>query len=122
MDLTKSDDVFINKREDALLACEMISRIRQDEAIHVAYLNLLVSELRTYTFKTIEGKEKKGSEIIDPFWNKMIQWHGEEVHKESVAVRTEEFAKLFKRMNDENLLNQFNELSSNKKLYAIQQL
>jgi hypothetical protein len=52
----------------------------------------------------------------------MIQWHGEEVHKESVAVRTEEFAKLFKRMNDENLLNEFNALSSNKELYAIQQL
>ena len=122
MNLTKSEDVFMDKRDDALLACEMISRIRQDEAIHVAYLNLLVSELRTYTFKTLDGKEKKGSEIIDPFWKKMIQWHGEEVHKESVAVRTEEFAELFKRMNDEVLLQEFNELSSNKELYSIHQL
>jgi hypothetical protein len=119
MNLTKSDDVFVEKREDALLACELISRIRQDEAIHVAYLSLLVSELRTFTFKTLDGKEKKGSEIIDPLWNKMIQWHGEEVHKESVAIRTEEFAKLFKRMDDVDLLHQFNELSSNKELYAI---
>jgi len=119
MNLTKSNDVFMDKREDALLACELIRRIRQDEAIHVAYLNLLVSELRTFTFKTIDGKEIQGSEIIDPLWNKMIQWHGEEVHKESVAIRTEEFSQLFKRMNDADLLQQFNELSSNKELYAI---
>ena len=52
----------------------------------------------------------------------MIQWHGEEVHKESVAIRTEEFAKLFKRMNDKVLLQEFNKLSSNKELYSVHQL
>ena len=119
MNLAKSDDVFIDRREDALLAGEMVSRIRQDEAIHVAYLNLLVSELRSFTFKTVDGLEKKGSEIIDPLWKKMVQWHGEEVHRESVAIRSEEFVKLFDKIDNSNLRNEFNSLSTNSELYSI---
>jgi len=119
MDLANTEDVFTDKREDALLAGEMISRIRQDEAIHVAYLNLLISELRSFTLKTVDGREKKGSEIIDPLWKKMVQWHGEEVHRESVAIRSEEFVKLFEKINDSSLKSEFNSLSSNKELYSI---
>ncbi len=119
MNLTKASDVFKDKREDALLACEMISRIRQDEAIHVAYLTLLVSELRTFTFKTVGGDQKKGFEIIDPLWKKMVKWHGEEVHKESVEQRTKEFSDLFIKINNQDLLNRFNDLASNKELYAV---
>ena len=119
MNLAKSDDVFIDRREDALLAGEMVSRIRQDEAIHVAYLNLLVSELRSFTFKTVDGLEKKGSEIIDPLWKEMVQWHGEEVHRESVAIRSEEFVKFFDKIDNSNLRNEFNSLSTNSELYSI---
>jgi hypothetical protein len=119
MNLAKAEDVFMDRRDDALLAGEMVSRIRQDEAIHVAYLNLLISELRSFTFKTVDGSEKKGSEIIDPLWKKMVLWHGEEVHRESVAVRSEEFVKLFEKISDSNLRNEFNSLSTNKELYSI---
>ena len=97
----------------------MVSRIRQDEAIHVAYLNLLISELRSFTFKTVDGLEKKGSEIIDPLWNKMVQWHGEEVHRESVAIRSEEFVKLFDKIDSSSLRDEFNSLSTNSELYSI---
>ena len=81
MNLAKAEDVFMDRRDEALLAGEMVSRIRQDEAVHVAYLNLIISELRSFTFKSVEGTEKKGHEIIDPLWKKMVKWHGEEVHR-----------------------------------------
>ena len=119
MNLAKAEDVFMDRRDEALLAGEMGSRIRQDEAVHVAYLNLIISELRSFTFKSVDGSEKKGHEIIDPLWKKMVQWHGEEVHRESVAIRSEEFVKLFDDIGDTNLRNEFNSRSTNQSLYSI---
>ena len=119
MNLAKAEDVFMDRRDEALLAGEMVSRIRQDEAVHVAYLNLIISELRSFTFKSVDGSEKKGHEIIDPLWKKMVQWHGEEVHRESVAIRSEEFVKLFDDIGDTNLRNEFNSRSTNQSLYSI---
>ena len=49
----------------------------------------------------------------------MVLWHGEEVHRESVAVRSEEFVKLFEKISDSNLRNEFNSLSTNRELYSI---
>tara|TARA_B100000427_G_scaffold41516_1_gene30178 strand:- start:4338 stop:5369 length:1032 start_codon:yes stop_codon:yes gene_type:complete len=120
MDLAKAEGTFLDRKEDAIKASEMISRIRQDEAIHVAYLNLIVSEFRNLTIKTVDGKKLKGKEIIDPFWKKMVVWHGEEVHKESVDIRTKDFKEIFQRINNkEMLIKEFNGLSSDPSLYAI---
>jgi hypothetical protein len=66
---------FSDRRPAANHAAELVERIRTDEAIHVAYLATVVSELRTLTVKTIDGKTVPGSEIIDPVWNQMIEWH-----------------------------------------------
>jgi len=49
----------------------LVERIRQDEAIHVAYLQTVVSELRSFTFKTEYGRQVPGKMFIDPIWNGM---------------------------------------------------
>ena len=117
--MAKAKQTFLDNKDKAIKAAEMIARIRQDEAIHVAYLNLMVSEFRTLTIKTVDGKTIKGKEIIDPFWEKIVRWHGEEVHRESVAIRSEEFVKLFDKIDNSNLRNEFNSLSTNSELYSI---
>ena len=66
---------FADRRPAANHAAELVERIRTDEAIHVAYLATVISELRTLTIKTVDGKKVQGAEIIDPVWNQMIEWH-----------------------------------------------
>jgi hypothetical protein len=66
---------FKDRRPAANHAADLVERIRTDEAIHVAYLATVVSELRSLTIKTLDGKTAPGAEIIDPVWNQMIEWH-----------------------------------------------
>ena len=66
---------FTDRRPAASHAADVVERIRTDEAIHVAYLATVVSELRSLTIKTVDGKTAPGAEIIDPVWNQMIEWH-----------------------------------------------
>jgi len=75
---------FADRRPAANHAAELVERIRTDEAIHVAYLATVISELRTLTIKTVDDKRVPGAEIIDPVWNQMIEWH---------AVTNSEFAR-----------------------------
>ncbi|MBK49432.1 MAG: hypothetical protein CL768_00115 [Chloroflexi bacterium] len=112
MNIAACDDLFKDRREDALLAAEMIRRIRQDEAVHVAYLNLIVSELRSFNFKTDQG-EILGSEFIDPHWNTMVKWHGEEIHHELKDQRIEIVQDTLKNLdNSEKLIEGFHKLAS----------
>ncbi|MEQ1754161.1 MAG: hypothetical protein ABL973_08500 [Micropepsaceae bacterium] len=73
--IMRSPDVFKDRRAAADHAAELVERIRTDEAIHVAYLQSFVSELRSYTIRTLDGRRIKGAEIIDPIWEGMIHWH-----------------------------------------------
>jgi hypothetical protein len=66
---------FTDRRAAADHAAELVERIRTDEAIHVAYLATVVSELRSLTIKTVDGKIVPGARVIDPVWNQMIEWH-----------------------------------------------
>lgn len=66
---------FKDKRAEAELAAEMIERIRTDEAIHVAYLQTTISEMRSLTFKTVDGGTIEGRKLIDPIWEGMVHWH-----------------------------------------------
>ncbi len=66
---------FTDRRPAANHAADMVERIRTDEAIHVAYLATVVSELRSLTIKTVDGKTIPGKDVIDPVWNQMIEWH-----------------------------------------------
>jgi hypothetical protein len=83
----RDPDVFQDKRDGAELAARLVERIRTDEAIHVAYLQTVISELRAFTLKTVDGKEVKGAEIIDPLWAKMVEWHGS-TERELARART----------------------------------
>lgn len=62
---------FADRRDAALHAAELVERIRTDEQIHVAYLQTVISELRALNFKGAG----KGAGIIDPVWERMIEWH-----------------------------------------------
>jgi hypothetical protein len=73
--LMRSSDVFRDRRPAAMHAAELVERIRTDEAIHVAYLQTVVSELRSFTIKCLDGSRIKGAQMIDPIWEGMIHWH-----------------------------------------------
>ena len=112
MNIAACEELFQDRREDALLAAEMVRRIRQDEAVHVAYLNLIVSELRTFTFMTNKG-EILGSEFIDPHWKKMVKWHGEDIHHELKDQREEIVEDTLKNLkNADSLIKGFHQLAS----------
>ncbi len=66
---------FADRRPAANHAADLVERIRTDEAIHVAYLATVVSELRSLTIKCEDGKTVPGASVIDPVWNQMIEWH-----------------------------------------------
>ena len=112
MYIAACEELFQDRRDDALLAAEMVRRIRQDEAVHVAYLNLIVSELRTFTFKTEKG-ELLGSDFIDSHWDKKVKWHGEEIHHELKDQRIEIVEETLKNQdNADSVIESFHRLAS----------
>ncbi|MCZ6868600.1 MAG: hypothetical protein O7G84_03735, partial [Gammaproteobacteria bacterium] len=66
-------------REQAEIAAKLVDLIRVDEKPHVAYLQLFLSELRGFTFKTSDGRRVKGAEFIDPLWERIVKWSTENV-------------------------------------------
>jgi hypothetical protein len=72
--ILRSPDVFVDRREEAELAAEIIERIRTDELIHVRSLCVYLGELRSVTFRTDGGGTVSGSELIDRFWDGMVRW------------------------------------------------
>ena len=75
IDVMRDPDNFRDRRAAADHAADVVARIRTDEAIHVGYLQTVVSELRSFTIKTVDGKTIQGHKIIDPLWEQMIEWH-----------------------------------------------
>jgi hypothetical protein len=70
----RTADLFTDRRAAAEEAAEIIERIRTDEEIHVRSLRLYLGELRTVTFKTVDGGEVSGAAVIDRFWSGLINW------------------------------------------------
>ena len=85
----RDPDNFRDCRAEADLAATLVERIRTDEAIHVAYLATTISELRSFTLKRAAGGTIAGTEVIDPVWAKMVDWHGRE-ERLLAAKRTRE--------------------------------
>jgi hypothetical protein len=109
--LMRSGDVFRDRRPAAMHAAELVERIRTDEAIHVAYLQTFVSEMRSFTIKTLDGGRIKGAQMIDPIWEGMIHWHSvtqadfsREQSREAIVARIK------KRTDAPVLLAQFDAL------------
>jgi hypothetical protein len=70
----RTDSLFTDRRPEAEEAAEIVERIRTDEEIHVRSLCLYIGELRSVTFKTVDGGEISGAELMDPFWDGLIRW------------------------------------------------
>lgn len=71
-------ELFPGRRAEAAVGLDMVARIRDDEAIHVAYLQLVLSELRSFTFVTNDGGRVAGDAVIDPMWATLVHWHAVE--------------------------------------------
>lgn len=76
--LLADPELFADRRDAARLGHQMVERIRTDEAVHVAYLQLVLSELRSFTLVAGDGRQVPGIEVIDPMWATLVQWHAVE--------------------------------------------
>jgi hypothetical protein len=102
---------FTDRRAVALHAADLVDRIRADEAPHVGYLTAVVSELRSFTFKTADGQRVKGATFIDPVWRGMVQWHSVTNSDWDRAQARKEFEAMFRaRPDGAALLNRFDNL------------
>ena len=77
-DLLSRPELFSQPADDIALAHTLVERIRIDEAVHVDYLQLVLSELRHLSFLTNEGDEIMGADILEPAWQTIVHWHGVE--------------------------------------------
>ena len=73
-DLLRDPELFPERRDGAEQAAVLVGRIREDEAIHVSSLKLILGEIRTLDFHTPKGKPLSGSSIVDPLWEKIVTW------------------------------------------------
>lgn len=102
---------FRDRRAVAMHVADLVSRIRQDEAPHVGYLAIVVSELRSFTFKAEDGGRIKGAAFIDPVWRGMVHWHAVTNVDWDRAQTRKEFEALFRaRPDGEALLGRFESL------------
>lgn len=115
VDIMRDPRLFTDRRAAAEHAAVIVDRIREDERIHVAYLQLVVSELRTLHFKQEDGSTVLGADFIDPIWAQMVEWHGEtaldlgrERSRETIAAR---FAQ---KPDGADLLSQFDALEEQR--------
>lgn len=105
-------ETFPGKDAECELAAKMVERIRIDEAIHVGYLQTAISEMRGFTFKTLDGTRVKGAEMIDPFWDKVVTWHATTVFDESAKRTRENLFPQIKEVGGDALLAKFEALGS----------
>ena len=73
-EILRTPGLFGERAEDALLAAEIVGRIRTDEEIHVRSLNLYLGELQSVTVRTLDGGTIAGAELVDRFWDGMVRW------------------------------------------------
>ena len=72
--LLRDPELFRDRRDEALLAAELVTRIRSDEALHVESLRLYLGELRSLTFRTRDGGQVAGAAVIDRLWSGIVRW------------------------------------------------
>jgi len=87
--LLRDPEVFADARERAERALALVRRIRTDEEIHVAYLRVVLSELRGLTFRNGAGAPIPGHALLDPIWQGLVRWHGHDLPREARAQARE---------------------------------
>jgi hypothetical protein len=70
----RTPDLWGERAGQAEEAAEIIGRIRIDEEIHVSSLRLYLGEIRSCTFRTVDGGTIGGAEVIDRFWDDLVKW------------------------------------------------
>jgi len=70
----RTPDLWGARAEQAAGAADIIGRIRTDEEIHVSSLRLYLGEIRSCTFRTVDGGTLAGDEVIDRFWDDLVTW------------------------------------------------
>ncbi len=70
----RTADLFVDRRPAADESAEIVERIRADEEIHVRSLCLYLGEMRSVTFRTLDGATIAGSELIDRVWSDLVHW------------------------------------------------
>lgn len=73
-EILRTADLWGDRAEQAVEAAEIIGRIRIDEEIHVSSLRLYLGEIRSCTFRTVDGGTIAGAEVIDRFWDDLVRW------------------------------------------------
>ncbi len=77
----------------------------------MGYLQTAISELRSLTIKTVDGKQVPGHTIIDPVWEQMIEWHAvTQADFSRDQSRDNVVSRLRKRPQGEALIAQFDAL------------
>jgi hypothetical protein len=74
--LLRDRELFTDRRAEAEHAAAIVERIRQDESIHVRYLQVFISEMRQFTFGDVKGGDVKGGDVkgatfVDPIWDRV---------------------------------------------------
>jgi hypothetical protein len=109
--LMRDPDAFPARRAEAEQAATIVGQIQQDEAPHVAYLQLFISELRGFHFKTAAGPVE-GRAFIDPVWARIVAWNSENVPRTQREATCEQVVRLLKpRPDGEAILAQFDALA-----------
>ncbi len=85
----RDPELFTARRGEAEEAAEVVTRIRLDEEVHVRSLRLYLGEMRSLTFKTTDGGRVAGAEIVDPRWQRIVQWAVHEQPKLQVEQQRE---------------------------------
>ncbi|MFP5577148.1 MAG: hypothetical protein ACLGIZ_02785 [Acidimicrobiia bacterium] len=70
----RTPDLWGERAGEAAEAADIIGRIRIDEEIHVSSLRLYLGEIRSCTFRTVDGGTIGGAEVIDRFWSDLVRW------------------------------------------------
>lgn len=73
-DLLRDEDLFRDRRAEAIEAAVVVDRIRTDELIHVTSLRLYLGEIRALTLRTEEGGTVSGADVVDTLWQRIVQW------------------------------------------------
>jgi hypothetical protein len=111
VDLMRDHEAFADRREDAERAAVIVDQIRQDEASHVAYLQLFLSELRPLHFKT-PGGTVEGRTFLDPVWARIVAWGADDVPRAQRQASRELIEQCLKSRPDGHaLLKRFDALA-----------
>ncbi len=69
-------ELFADRASQAREAASLVGRVRQDEAIHVSGLRVVLGELYHATFRTPDGP-RPGRELLAPVWKVHVKFQNQ---------------------------------------------